>query len=402
MLNKKEKLYTLDDVTIIPAPLSDIEHRKEINCYYNYNSKQYLPIFTAPMASIVNEENLQVWHDNHVIPIIPRNITFDKRLDYMLKGEWVALGLEEFEKLFCGQFIYDNVTIKDRQILNLRVLIDVANGHMKKIQDLIERAREVEKATLRYQLEIMIGNIANPAFLTRINLDNVDYIRLSIGTGSCCLTSSYTGVHYPMASLITDCANTLFEMKIKYPRIKKLPKLIADGGMRSYDDIIKALALGADYVMLGSVLSAVLESASPLYKFENNDYMLAETLDNVTRSYCKIDKYNAIVELHTTLIDEFIDKFDFKDYPTTLYKRNYGMSTPEAQLLINPNAKQLKHTEGKERYLLCKFTLKEWADELTACLRSMLSYVNILDIKDIKLTECRIMSDKAKKRINEI
>ena len=66
-----------------------------------------------------------------------------------------------------------------------------------------------------------------------------------------CLTSANTGVHFPMASLIHECYQ--YKKKGNYNT-----KIVADGGFRNYDDIIKAIMLGADYVMLGGILNKCL------------------------------------------------------------------------------------------------------------------------------------------------
>jgi isopentenyl diphosphate isomerase/L-lactate dehydrogenase-like FMN-dependent dehydrogenase len=86
------------------------------------------------------------------------------------------------------------------------------------------------------------------------NLKCIDYqYEIGIGNGAGCLTTQQTGVGYPMASLIQECY-----------RIKKgaglKAKIVADGGFKIYSDVIKALALCSDYVMLGGILNRSLES----------------------------------------------------------------------------------------------------------------------------------------------
>ena len=78
------------------------------------------------------------------------------------------------------------------------------------------------------------------------------------------------------------------------------------------------------------------------------------------------------------------------------------MSTPEAQKEINHSATKMKHTEGKETYMLCVYTLKDWCKEMIDCMRSTMSYADIDDVQYIQEAECRLMTDKAKQRINEL
>ena len=169
----------------------------------------------------------------------------------------------------------------------------------------------------------MAGNIANPKTCEYIlRWHNVDYIRLSIGTGNCCITSSNTGIHYPIASLIKECC------KIK-KQYNKDVKIVADGGIRNYSDVVKALALGADYVMIGSLFGSMKESAA----------------ENVYDDSGKIKE-----------------------------KKIYGMSTKIAQYKINPE--NLKTSEGICRTVKSEYSISQWVENMTAYLKSAMSYCN--------------------------
>ena len=136
-----------------------------------------------------------------------------------------------------------------------KILVDIANGHMQKLYDLCK-----DYTRLNSGENLMIGNIANPNTYQKFAELGVGYIRVGIGGGSGCLTSANTGVHYPMASLIDEC------YKIKKEN-EYTSKIVADGGFRNYDDIIKAICLGSDYVMLGGMLNKTLESCSDIKLF---------------------------------------------------------------------------------------------------------------------------------------
>lgn len=184
-------MYSLKDIAIIPAVTSRINHRYECNTTYNNGM---LPVFASPMSSVVNLKNLDTWINNKITPIIPRNIKYDDRIDYMFKGYWVALSLKEFAEINTKSYIDNNVVPCDKKF-TFNLLIDVANGHMKQIYDLCRDAKDLqEKYQNVYDLNIMIGNIANPETINYIIAMNrsrkvgkyIDYVRCGIGGGNCC------------------------------------------------------------------------------------------------------------------------------------------------------------------------------------------------------------------------
>ena len=163
----KEMKYSYDDISIVPAIRSIVEHRSECNPYTGKFGESNLPIFTAPMSTVVNEKNFTLFEENNIIPILPRNFDLAIRYDYLKMGKWVALGLQEFEELFINND-WDMELYPD-----INVLIDIANGHMSKLHDLIYDAKT--KYHWSYRFKIMAGNIANPLTyyeLVRYKADN--------------------------------------------------------------------------------------------------------------------------------------------------------------------------------------------------------------------------------------
>lgn len=233
--------YSLDDISIVPSNVSEVCHRRDC-MVVDENWK--LPLFTAPMSSVVNKKTLGVYESANINAILPRTEPIEERLEYAKVG-WAAFSLNEFQEHFT----------QDKMLRNTyNVLIDIANGHMSVLHDLISLAKKRHGNVLK----IMAGNIANVETYRILCNAGADYVRLSIGSGDSCITSSMLGIHYPMASLIHEC-NEL--RKVMIFNNKHTAKIIADGGFKNYRNIIKALALGADYVMLGSMLNACSDSA---------------------------------------------------------------------------------------------------------------------------------------------
>ena len=93
----KEMKYSYNDIAIVPAPISTVEHRSDCNPYLNDGM---LPIFTAPMSSVVNETNFKLFEKNKINAILPRSIQLQTRVNYASKGKWAAFSLHEAEQFF--------------------------------------------------------------------------------------------------------------------------------------------------------------------------------------------------------------------------------------------------------------------------------------------------------------
>ena len=185
-----QKGYSYNDLTIVPEVISDIESRSQCNPYIDEEAK-LLPIFAAPMASVVDEKNMDVFLNNGITPVLPRNIALDVRMNVLKSERWVALSLKEFEHVFI-----DNAQSAVKNV-NYHVCVDIANGHMRKLYDTCRKAKEIA-LTSGYSLTIMTGNIANPETYKYLCDNNaiydgdfiadvvVDYIRVGIGSGAGC------------------------------------------------------------------------------------------------------------------------------------------------------------------------------------------------------------------------
>ncbi len=215
-----------NDISIVPEALSSISSRSEIDPFLNGK----LPLFTAPMDTVIDENNIKDFESNNINICLPRNIKYDvvKNDDY-----FYSYGLDEIIEMFNSDATFPK-----------KVLIDVANGHMQKLWDISKSIKE----KFGSNIELMVGNIANPEAYRKYCEIGVDWIRVGIGGGSACTTSANVSIHYPMASLIRECKDLSYG-------VDSPTKIIADGGFKNFSDIIKALALGADAVMLGGIFN---------------------------------------------------------------------------------------------------------------------------------------------------
>lgn len=330
------KLLGLNDICIIPEDLTSIRSRKECNTYHENGM---LPLFTAPMSCVIDENNYNEFLSKNIQTIIPRSVPLQTRIE-LSKTCFSAFGLSEFDELFTAPW---NILDGKRY-----VCIDIANGHMKHVYELCKKA----KTLYGNNIVIMAGNIANPETYNIIGLhysDCVDYIRIGIGSGSCCTTSANTSIHYPMASLIRECHNK----RLQHPE-KNYPKIVADGGFRNFDQIIKVLALGADYVMLGNIFAKTEEACGE------------------TRITYDWNNPSALV-----YVDES-EYYGYKEY--VKYRKYYGMSTKKAQKEFGGNG--TKTSEGIETTVYVEYSLEQWLDNFVSYLKSAMSYTDSKTLND--------------------
>lgn len=310
-----QEKFDFNDILIKPSISSNIESRQDINPFLD----GFLPLITAPMDTVISESNNETYKALKIVTCLPR-------------GEYNNIGfqsysLQEIEEIF-----------KSRRLQTKGFyLIDMANGHMSKLVTMVKKI----KKTLP-KLTLMVGNVANPETYIELSNAGADYIRVGIGNGGGCSTTVHTGVGYPMGSLIRECY--LASCTINNPA-----KIVADGGMQNYSDIIKALALGADYVMVGSLFNKAIESCG----------------DNYLWKHIKVSQ--SIAEKAYKL-------------KIPVYKKFRGMSTKEVQKKWGKV--YLTTSEGVVRYRKVEYSLQQWVHNFEDYLRSAMSYSNAKNLPD--------------------
>lgn len=324
-----QTLYSLRDISIIPQTSTNIESRSECNPYVTSIEGKFktLPIIAAPMSCVFSDgKTYEDFWNSWINCIIPRTVEIKKRLELM-------------EKVFCAFSLSEATDILEFPIplgSKYYVLLDIANGHMEKQIELGKKLKD----KFGSRIVLMGGNIANPKTYLLYEKAGFSYLRCGIGGGSGCLTSTNTGVHYPMASLISDISDI---------RPKNyVCKVIADGGIGTYSEVIKCLALGADYVMAGGIFTKAT--------------------------------------IHENKIGSEV-----------MY---YGMSTKLAQREMG--ATKLKTSEGKFETYKKEYTLSGWAENMEDYLKSAMSYCNSRNLHEFReKAVCQVISPNSSSKIND-
>jgi len=299
------------------------------------------------MDTVVSEKNYINYIDNGIIPCLPRGLA-DK---YLIRNSqyFVSFGLREIE---------DAVDNHDT-ILNHypNVLIDIANGHMSKLVSLIKSIKRHYP-----DINLMVGNVANPETFANLAMAGADYVRCSIGTGAGCTTAANVSINYPMGSLISECRKQKTQLGLYNTHI------VADGGMRNYSDIIKALALGADYVMIGSLFNKTIDSAGFNY-------------------------------LHGIKLGDKMAKTLWA-YGFPVKKKYRGMSTKAVQRSWGKS--QLVTAEGITKYQKVEYSLAQWTENFKDYLKSAMSYCDAKKLDDfVGYAQYVFITESARRRFDK-
>ena len=137
------------------------------------------------------------------------------------------------------------------------ICVDTAHGHSKKV---MERVQEIKRIAGVF---VMAGNAATGEGTEALIKAGADIVKVGIGPGSICTTRVISGVGVPQISAILECSK----------RAKKFKRsIVADGGIKFSGDIVKALALGADGVMVGNLLAGSDESPGEMVLYRGRTY----------------------------------------------------------------------------------------------------------------------------------
>jgi len=249
----KEAL-SFDDVLLVPK-YSDIESRTEVDISSNLDEsiRLDLPVISSPMDTITESGMCLAMSKAGGMGIIHRYNTIDRQAEILEE----VLG--ENEAATVGAAIGMTGDYMERaQLLceeGVSVLcIDVAHGH----HIMMERCLKNLKQRFGATAHIMAGNVATLEAFDALASWGADSIRVGIGGGSICSTRLVSGHGVPTFQSILDISRTTYSSKI-----------IADGGIKTTGDMIKAYAAGADFVIIGSMLAGTKETPGEILSSTN-------------------------------------------------------------------------------------------------------------------------------------
>ena len=245
----KEAL-TFDDVTMAPKYSEVLPSEVNTSTQLSKNLELKIPILSSAMDTVTESKMAIAIARVGGIGIIHRNMDIKKQIEEIRKVKkqkllvGAAVGAGPLELKRAEAILEEKVDL---------IVVDTAHGHSKKVAEIIK----VIKREKNSKITLCAGNIATAdaaRFLIKLG---VDVIKVGIGPGSICTTRLVAGIGVPQLSAI---------LSVKKGVRNKKTKIISDGGIKYSGDIAKAIAAGADAVMIGSLLAGTLETPGKLIK----------------------------------------------------------------------------------------------------------------------------------------
>ena len=250
----KESL-TFDDVTLVPQYSSILPHETITKTELSKNLKLNIPLLSSAMDTVTESKMAIAIAKSGGLGIIHKNLNPKKQ----------ALEVKKVKKnnMIVGAAVGTNEKDIDRvyKLLESKVdliVVDTAHGHTKKVLTMINKIKKISKNSI-----VCAGNIATGKAAKFLADSGVDIVKVGIGPGSICTTRLVTGIGVPQLSAVLDVKKALKNYKTK---------IISDGGVKFSGDISKAIAAGADAVMIGSLFAGTTESPGKIFKYKGKLY----------------------------------------------------------------------------------------------------------------------------------
>ena len=271
----KEKItrrgYTFDDVLLLPRYSEIIPSQVDLSTRLTKKIALKTPLLSAAMDTVTESEMGIALAKEGGIGILHKNLSIEEQTKEVRKVKEVDLTAEEKEKasldkygkLLCGAGIGITEDLLDRAeaLLNSGanvLVLDSAHGHSRNVLQALEKIKSSFPSA-----EVIVGNVATYLGARDLMEKGADAVKVGMGPGSICTTRIVSGMGVPQLTAILDCAKASVEYSCP---------IIADGGIRYSGDITKALAAGADTVMLGSLFASCLEAPGEVIEVDGKKY----------------------------------------------------------------------------------------------------------------------------------
>jgi len=265
MMNGKiiKEAYTFDDLLLVPAFSQVVPINVKLKTKLTKKIELNIPVLSAAMDTVTETEMAIALAKLGGLGIIHKNMSLEEQAEMIRKVKKTILSekdteacVDEFGKLRVGAA----VGVSDDTIYRVSALIDAgvdiiavdsAHGHSKGVIDTVAEIRRMCP-----KLDIIGGNVVTAQAAIDLIYAGASAIKVGVGPGSICTTRVVAGVGVPQLTAINDIYQVAKQYEIG---------IIADGGIKLSGDIPKALAAGADCVMMGGLLAGTKETPGEVF-----------------------------------------------------------------------------------------------------------------------------------------
>ena len=335
-----EEDFKLDFSNVLIRPKrSTLKSRKEVDLFrstiFRNSKEEYIgvPIMAANMDGVGTFEIADALAKHNVFTCLVKTYSVNELVSFFDCDD-TDLKYDRVENVAMSIGVSDDDLKKFHTVYELTdgaikyLCVDVANGYTEMFSNFIYQLRLNHP-----ELVIIAGNVVTGDMTQELILNGADIVKCGIGPGSVCTTRIQTGVGYPQLSSVIECADAAHGLG---------GHIIADGGCVSSGDVAKAFGGGADFVMLGGMLSGHDEGGG--------EYILED------------------------------------DNPEPIGVRFYGMSSEIANDKHFGGLKDYRASEGKEVIVPYRGSIHNTMQTILGGIRSSCTYVGARRIKD--LTKC--------------
>jgi IMP dehydrogenase len=250
----KEAL-TFDDVLMLPKYSNILPTNTNISLHLTKKISLKVPFLSSAMDTVTESKMAIAIAKEGGLGIIHRNLDIIKQTKEIKKVK--------NKKLCVGAAIGTNPEDLERArslVANGAdlIVIDTAHGHSEKVLKTLTKVKKIIK-----KIPVCVGNIATGDAAKKLYNSGADIIKVGIGPGSICTTRMVAGIGVPQISAIMEVKKTLNKKNIK---------IISDGGIKFSGDIAKAIAAGADAIMMGSIFAGTDESPGKKFRSKGKIY----------------------------------------------------------------------------------------------------------------------------------
>ena len=250
----KESL-TFDDVLLLPRYSNVLPSDTNISLNLTKKITLEVPFLSSAMDTVTESRMAIAIAKSGGLGIIHRNLSIKDQTKEITKVKsknllvGAAVGTNK-EDLLRSKSLIDNGCDL--------IVVDTAHGHSEKVLKILSKLKKING-----KIPICVGNIATGEAAKKLYNSGADIIKVGIGPGSICTTRMVAGIGVPQISAV---------MNVKKALKKKNVKIISDGGIKFSGDIAKALAAGADAIMMGSIFAGTDESPGKKFKYKGKLY----------------------------------------------------------------------------------------------------------------------------------